>query len=172
MKRIWILTVILPYLFLLGCTRVPLVRTLPEYVYSVYVPMAENNTYEPGLEELLTNHIIDEFLADGRLRVENKANADITVSVSIKKYNTKTSSFSSDDFPMMDTATVVAGIYVVNNLDDSIMSIFDDIIATHTYVSDPRRIVSDVEPNVKNTLMNNLANLIVQNVISGPYEAQ
>ena len=114
-------------LILTGCARTPLVRTLPEYVRSVYVPMARNTSYEPGLEELVTRAVIEEMLADGRLIVENKRNADATLKIRIKNYVSVTDSYSDDEFPGNNTAIAAADIFVVNNLDGSTIGNFEDI---------------------------------------------
>ena len=156
----------------MSCTRVPLVRTLPEYVNSVYIPMAVNNSYEPALEEKLTNFTIDEFLADGRLRVEKRADADITVKISIEKFIIETLATDADDFPMTSQIKVLADVVVIDNLDGKTLGRFPDVEATYVYVSDPRRTVEVTDPEAKENVLRNLASLIVQNVITGPYAPQ
>lgn len=156
-------------LMIIACTHVPLARTLPEYVNSVYVPMAVNNSYEPGLEEKLTNFTIDEFLADGRLRVEEKSNADITVKISIEQFIAETLNTDADDFPMTSRLKVLADVVVFNNLDGKELGRFPDIEAAYIFVSDPRRTVEVTEPEAKENVLRNLASLIVLNVLTGPY---
>ncbi len=172
MKTPRLVGIILLAIIMAGCSRIPLQRTLPEYVNSVYVPMIVNRSYEPGVEEILTNAVIDEFLADGRLRVERKTRADISLNVILSDYETLPSGFHDDEFPSTSRITTNATIIVINNIDGAIMGEFEDVTAIYSYQSDPRRVVEEIQPRVKEEVLKSLAFNIVQTVISGQYEEQ
>jgi len=82
---------------LAACHVTPYWRTLPAWVQRAYIPMFDNQTAEPGLEELLTNAFIEEILADGRVESVQKSKCDVVVRVSIMDYAEAPSSFSDDD---------------------------------------------------------------------------
>lgn len=170
MKRGWLIILMMIIFLFPGCAGVPLVRTLPDYVRSVYVPMAKNNTYEPGLEEVLTNFTIDEFLADGRLRVEEKARADVTVRIEIEGYDGIPITFARDDFAAFSRVTAEAKIEVIDNLTGQTLAVFRDVKASYGYISDPRRVIEETEPQVKEEVLRNLAAVIVRQVLTGAYE--
>ena len=54
---------------------------------SVAVPMFGNKTYKPQVEAQITNGIIKRLQADGTLRVDSMARADIVVTGDIIRYN-------------------------------------------------------------------------------------
>ncbi len=64
---------------------------------SIAVPIFKNETYEPGIEVLTTNKIIEEFLVDGSLRVEKKDNADLLLSGRITNYTRHPVAFDPDN---------------------------------------------------------------------------
>jgi hypothetical protein len=164
---------ILCLVLVLGCTSVPLERTLPEAIETVYVPMFKNLTYEPGIEELITNHTIESFLADGRLTVVQQRVADARVEGAITDYKVSVSSFASDDFPMMSTAQVAARVTVwIPQQPDAPIATFPDIRATVTYISDPRSTVYENVVGVKERLFEALAFNIVKTVMTGSYPTQ
>ncbi len=171
-RKIWGIIVVSLVIMLAGCSVVYFRRTLAEYIRSVYIPMATNNSYEPGLEELLTQLTTDEFLADGRLRVENKAHADITVRITIDKFENTPRSFYSDDFAGTSRLKASTTIEVINNLNGKTMGIFKDVSASYNYVSDPRRTVYEIEPEAKEELLRTLAKNIVREVLTGKYEPE
>lgn len=167
-RRTFVLAALL--LLLVACTSVPLKRTLPEAITTIYVPMFKNVTYEPGIEELITNHTIESFLADGRLTVVQKSVADARVEGTITAYTIGVSSFTSDDFPLMGTAEATAHISVWQpQTPESPIADFSDIHAAITYVGDPRSTIYENVVEVKERLLKALAFDIVTTVMTGPY---
>ena len=154
-----------------SCAVVPRQRTLPQHIRSVYIPMFQNQSYEPGLEELITSYAIDEFLADGRLQVVQKSNADIIITGTIRKYYTQVSDFEDDEFPSASFAEASANVAVEENFQPKRkLAEFGNVKAKIYYTSDPRRIIEDVDVDVKDKLMRELARRIVLEVIKGDYQ--
>ena len=158
---------------LAACTSVPLERTLPEAITTIDVPMFTNATYEPGIEELITNCMIENFLADGRLTVVQKGVADARVEGTITAYKVSASSFASDDFPMMSTAeaTVKVTVWQAQKTDAPIAE-FSDIHAAVSYVGDPRSTIYQNIVEVKERLFETLASNIVTKVMTGSYPSE
>jgi hypothetical protein len=53
--------------------------SLPSYIKKVAIPLFDNNTAYPGIQEDLTNKVIDEFISDNTLEVTNERTADIII---------------------------------------------------------------------------------------------
>lgn len=73
MKRLFLLWIIIS---LSSCAHMPM-RTLPEHIKSIYIPIFINQTFQYGLEEVITNMVIEEFIKDGRLEVRESADAEL-----------------------------------------------------------------------------------------------
>lgn len=73
MKRLFLLWIIIS---LSSCAHTPM-RTLPEHIKSIYIPIFINQTFQYGLEEVVTNIVIEEFIKDGRLEVRESADAEL-----------------------------------------------------------------------------------------------
>jgi len=84
-------------MLLQACNAVPYQRTLPEWVMRVYVPMADNQSYEPALEEGITKAFIEELLLDGELDVVKRQQANTVLQIRILDYQTRAANFSSDN---------------------------------------------------------------------------
>lgn len=82
MKKLFLLGVIFA---LTSCGHIP-IRTLPEHIKSIYIPIFTNQTFQYGLEEIVTNRVIEEFIKDGRLDVVDKKLADTELKGTILSY--------------------------------------------------------------------------------------
>jgi outer membrane lipopolysaccharide assembly protein LptE/RlpB len=60
--------------------------TLPPHIKTIAIPHFENKTYEPRLEDFITNLVVNEFHSDGRLKVAQKAEADALLTGRIISY--------------------------------------------------------------------------------------
>jgi hypothetical protein len=76
----------LAFVLLAGCAGYRLGPTLGAQYRSVAVPMFRNKTLKPQLEAQVTNGIIKRFQADGTLRVDSIANADVVLTGEIVRY--------------------------------------------------------------------------------------
>jgi hypothetical protein len=94
---ILVLTLLALALPLAGCKTTPFQRSLPQWVNRIYIPMAENRSYEPGLEEKITSAFTEEVLSHGELEVTQKNRCDAVVKIIIKDYRERSDDFSSDD---------------------------------------------------------------------------
>jgi hypothetical protein len=157
-----------------ACTRIYPVRTLPNWVRGVYIPMIENESFEPGLEEVATRLTQEEFLADGQLNVVPKRMADLSVVAKIKDYRILLDDTDSDDLPQLEEAIVTAELYLFDPLNDEVpMASLGLLEASTLYAADARSVNYRVEPDVKRDVLLQLARQIVFRTISGfPEELQ
>jgi len=83
--------------FVAGCT----VRTgqivLPDHPMSIAIPLAVNKTYEYGVEERVTDILVQEFIRDGRLQVVPADKADLRLETVIDRYRLKTVSVNEQE---------------------------------------------------------------------------
>lgn len=153
-----------------GCSPIPRARTLPPTVYSIYVPMFENKTSEPGLEEIATRLTQREFLADGRLRLESRERADAWVECSIRKFEWRPVSRGRDDFP--DFAELYIQSYVVvreNLARRPPIGGERKVEARLNYPSDMRAGYSKLDVDAIEELLTQLAREIVRETLTGEY---
>jgi len=66
-------------------------------VHSVYVPVARNTSLEPNLQMTVTNAIIRRFNDDGTLTVNQSANADSELDITITNVDHNSISSSNND---------------------------------------------------------------------------
>jgi len=70
---------------------------LPSHLKTVSVPLFEDNTYEFGLKERLTNAVIDQFMQSNVLKVTDLQHADSVFKCNIKSYKKNVYSYDSDE---------------------------------------------------------------------------
>lgn len=152
----------------LSCTRVVPVRTLPNWVRAIYVPMIENKTTEPGLEEVATTLIQEEFLADGRLDIVKKRRADLKLVATIEEYISYVEEEDSDDIAETNELIILATVKLYDPFDDeNPLADLGLIKVPFRYNADPRSIGYVVKPDVKRLALRQLARMIVNRTING-----
>lgn len=164
-KRFLITAVVLFLLFaFVGCSKLEYrTRTLPERIQSIYIPMAKNKAYEYGLEESLTNALIEEFLADGRLDVVPENRADVTLLVTITRYLITPKNFESDEVPYSTDIDVEASVKLLEG-EKPLLSV-EALKGAYIHVSDVRRTIFEPTVDAKNKALRDLANSIVNEVL-------
>ncbi|MFH0794766.1 MAG: LptE family protein [bacterium] len=173
MRRIPIAFFLLPVamvaLLSAGCTRVPRSRTLPLWIQSVYVPMFANDSYEPGIEELLTNTLTDEILADGRLVVESSDKADAILEGKITDFTSTPRNFDREHFATSTDlgATVRLTLYARTRDGKVPLAQFNDVKSWISYLADRRYSRTEMEVDAKARLMEQLSQAIVRELITG-----
>ncbi len=151
-----------------GCSTVVRQRTLPPSVRSVYVPMIQNRTSEPGLEELLTVAVQREILADGRLDVLKEKDADATLYVTVTRFDEKPLTFDSDNFGTQKTYNVEAIFQVVENIPGRPAIGGDrDIEVEVFYNDDPRSTTFNPEPRERDEMARVFSQVLVLELMTG-----
>ncbi|MBN1900801.1 hypothetical protein JW926_05675 [Candidatus Sumerlaeota bacterium] len=155
---------------LAGCQISSRVRTLPEEIESVHVPMYINVTYKPGIEELATRSTVEAFLADGRLEAVSPELADVIVQGVIMDFTDSVSSAESDDFPMMNTISAHVSVKLFSP-DDRLepLHVFKPFVINRSYVSDKRRSTLVVPEDALEGLMDAVGEKVVLEVLTGGF---
>lgn len=58
-----------------GCVKYSFKGALPSYLKTIYIPLFNDNTSWPGLQEDLTNKVVDTFVQDNTLKVVSDEDA-------------------------------------------------------------------------------------------------
>lgn len=82
--------------FVVGCEYHPM-NVLPDHVKTVAVETFSNKTAYYGVEDKLTQAIIEEFLREGRLGIAKKEEADSLLSGEITRYTLEPLSYDEND---------------------------------------------------------------------------
>ncbi len=171
-RKIYILLSLVIVMFLfVGCAVKMREVTLPERIKSIYIPMCENKSYRPGLEEYATNYLIEEFVADGRLNVVEKKYADALLEVTLELYRTPVTITDSEDFPIQRQAVIVADVSLWEPNETKPTIDLKDVTATTFYMADPRR-ETLFNDDPRDSLMKTFAQVVVDNIFYGEYPQQ
>lgn len=96
-----------------GYHRVRPGNNVPSNIKSIAIPVFRNDTYEPGIEVLLTEALREQFLRSGFVRLTDVQNADAVVAATIKNFSLKAISFSQTDYATEYRASIVMRIKLV-----------------------------------------------------------
>jgi hypothetical protein len=177
MRRAVVVTV---WLAALGaCVRIPPTRVLPNSINTIYVPIFENLSFEPGVEEKLTRLTQEEFLVDGRLDVVARQNADVVLAGSLETFDVNVGRHSVDYFPLVSRITLVADVSLYDPSDrqkKKPLMTWRDINSEYSFISDARRadvrdlgsrgVIEGVAENAYDDALRMLARDIVRTVLT------
>ncbi len=80
-----------------GCLGYRLGSTLPDDIRSVFVPVFENRSGEPLLEQQVTSAVIAEIQKDGNLTVKDENAADTVLRVTIRGFQLQPVRYEHDE---------------------------------------------------------------------------
>lgn len=169
LRDLFLLTLLIFVFAPLGsCERVYPVRTLPNWVQGVYIPMIQNQSTEPGLEETATRMIQEEFLADGRLRVVPKDHADVQIVAKIKDFRVRTENFDSDRIARTAEIMMTTELQLFDPFDaEKPFADLGTIVTNSLFADDARSVNYRIKPDATRDALNQLARQIVGRTISG-----
>lgn len=99
MKRLLILPLLLlPIIF--SCAHLKEKPVIPEHIKSIVVPIFVNKSTMFGLEEEVTNQIVNEFILDGRLLITSKREANSELKGEIISYHKEPLSYNEQGYCM------------------------------------------------------------------------
>ncbi|MBD3400870.1 MAG: hypothetical protein GF399_11155 [Candidatus Coatesbacteria bacterium] len=84
-------------LVLFGGCRYTFTPNLPPGIESVAVPVFENQTFTYGIEQTLTEEVIEELLTNSPLTVRDRDRADALLLVSITRYVTRAKTYDVEE---------------------------------------------------------------------------
>lgn len=111
---------------------------IPAGIQSLAIPVFENKTMEPIVEEELTPAVIKGFLKDSRIAVVNRAQADLVLYGRVMSYRETPLSFDQDQNVLEYRITVTTHLKLLRQSTDSMLW-EKDLISSAEY-----RVSSDV----------------------------
>ena len=150
----WTILVAVAFVALAAACRVSYhERTLPDWISRVYVPMAVNETHEPGLEELVTNAFVEELLADGRVRAVRRSQCDAIARVTLHDYAETVDSFDSDDIESIRRLDLTLGLELFDSADPERLVVRTGRLPVHiSYRSDRRATGAELDVDARDRL--------------------
>jgi len=98
----WSLTVLLSLLLMMlpscGYRLTPRGGVVPEGARTIAVAAFVNNTKEPYVDVEVTKAVVDEFLADGRLKVVGSESADLVLRGTVTKFDVIAQSYTAEAY--------------------------------------------------------------------------
>ena len=109
--------------FFVGCgyTFVEKGGALPPDIKVVNISLFENKTREPGIENIFTNSLINEFIAKKRVSVTSSQKADATIKGVIKSFKLASISYQRDDIVQEYRATIALAVTLTRNSNGEII---------------------------------------------------
>lgn len=99
---------------------------IPEGVRTIAIPVFENKTLEPIVEEELTPVVIREFLRDSRIEVVNRSRAGLVLQGSVTSYKESPLSFDQDQNVLEYRITVITHLVLVRQERDATPNVLPD----------------------------------------------
>jgi hypothetical protein len=152
----------------LGCERIAPIRTLPNWVRGIYIPVFHNDVYEASIEEDATRLTQEAFLNDGRLSIVGKADADAMLLARITEWEDEAGGSTSDRVTTSRYVTIKATVKLCEPFDEKrVIASLGTITASGVFTSDVRSVRYQSEPERKQALLEELAKQIVNKTING-----
>lgn len=83
-------------IFLFGCCGYSTRLGLPSQFKTIAIPVVGNQTIRPGLGDMLTNQLMDDFTKDRNLRIATIEKADIVLECKITNYERSPQSYTAN----------------------------------------------------------------------------
>ncbi len=192
MKRILALAFALGALGLVvgACDDMPIKSNLPFYDTKVYIAPFVNKSTEPGLDTLLTQKVIQDFIIDGRLKVRPKDKADMELDGVIERFDQLVMTRDQNQVPQEYKLQVIVDLTLYETktgkklwTTNTIVSLtpgesvsgteFDSTNLTSLrefttyYVLNVAGVPPEDEPTAENRLMDQMAAHVVRRTIDG-----
>ena len=123
--------------------------------------MFHNESFQPGLEERLTNLTMEEFLADGRVPVVNNEDADLTLTGRIKNYRRSILALDSNNDVSLYQISISVDMNVLNTHTLGTVGHYPDINMSTTYEPQRSSIEFETEIEAQKRLLEDLSEEIV-----------
>jgi hypothetical protein len=131
---------LLAFLLLAGCAGTQS-RSIPPNVNDVYLSPIENQSSETGLENILSDMVTQQLLADGRVDLVERENAQVVLIGTITNYQRIPLIYNDQDIVQQYKVRVEMDITLKDPKTGEILNQFDNIFRETTY--------SDINPPIE-----------------------
>ena len=101
---------------------------LPEHIKTIAIPIFQNETLEEGIEETLTNAVIQEFVKGGKVKLVAESKADAILSGTIRAYKNK----EAVQFENANNTTDVTSYKLTVTIDVELKDLVEDAVLWKT----------------------------------------
>ncbi len=95
-----------------GYRFTPVGGIVPEDARTIAILAFVNSTHEPYVDVEVTKAVVDEFNADGRLKVVSSESADLVLKGSVTKYDLTPSGYTTDNYVQSYTVSIGVNVSV------------------------------------------------------------
>jgi len=113
-----------------------LTTRLPGHIRTVAVPPFQNETLEYGLEEEITQAVIEKFTTDNNLRVVSEDRADSVVYGTIREYKRRVAGFTAEEIANEYEIAIVVDIVVRDRVKSKDLWAEEGMVRTTNYFVD------------------------------------
>ncbi|MCE5229829.1 LPS assembly lipoprotein LptE [bacterium] len=170
-RALFPVVILIAAMALAGCERIAPVRTLPNWVQGVYIPIVKNTSFEPGIEEDATRKIQEAFMQDGRVNVVPKSSADLILQVEISDWIGRTTGTAGDDIADRTQYNITVKVQLFEPYSDQPRAVLLPILIEMQFNTDARSIDYVQLPDRQERILETVAQRVVQSTITG-YPAQ
>ena len=162
-----LITAICSLFFLGGCSY-DTTSILPTYIKKINIEPFTNKSFRPDINDKLMSSAIKEFIADGRLTVSSKQDADAVLYGEIKQYSLESFSYTEKINAEEYKVRIVINIWLKDVKQDAILWHEDNIEAWTTASSVTKGgLEITVENEAINEVIEKLSRKIVKRTIDG-----
>jgi hypothetical protein len=139
----------------LSCCGYSTRSLLPEYMKTVHIKLFENNTLKAGIDETVTNSVIDAFISGSGLRVIDEAGAALVVEGRVSGYSRDPFTYTSAAAVIEYKVTVTLSARCIDQVRNEVFwegSVSDWV----TYESDEDQAILDASKKAAEKLVNTI----------------
>jgi len=167
--RVWLVFLLAGGVFLVGCAARDSRVRIPPAARDLYVPPFRNRSNEIGLENLVTEAVLQQFLADGRLNiVEDPRRADVILRGVIRGYRRRPVIYDARDIVQQYRVGMTLRLWLLDPDDEESLREIPGL-TRQTYYSD-RVAPVETEEEAQQRVVEQLARDVVRKTLRGwPY---
>lgn len=118
MKKLWFIPVALAFVGAFSaCGDIPVNKSMPNTVKRVSIPVFENRTGQPGIENELTRRTVQDFIVDGRIQVGARDQSQAELRCIIQRYDRIVLTRDANQVPQQYKLQVVVDVDFVDFAD-------------------------------------------------------
>ncbi len=151
-----------------GCTDIALRPGLPDYMSKMAIPVFQNRTPQPDIENELTRQLQQDFLVDGRLELTDAAQANAVLQGTITRYLLEPLLLDVHNIPQQYKMRLILNLSLRDTKAGQNLWAEDAFEESTTYyVNNNLGITPENEAQARRRLMQQLSRRILSRVIEG-----
>jgi outer membrane lipopolysaccharide assembly protein LptE/RlpB len=139
MKRLFVILTCMGLFLSSGCGYTLVGRgSLPKHITKIAIPIFENNTLEKGVEDVITQAVIDVYIRGGKVRVVSESEADAVLRGTVRSYNASEAlTYNERNEVSSYELTVAVDIELQDLTTDEILWRTDNLVADTDFAGGP-----------------------------------